>query len=509
MSTLRLGSPEQFSALRERLIRAGYTEGAVCRTLGVDGLHECSSFEAQRDCAERVRAAAPSTLKVLVQLLVTGKALPRAEAERAIPRVALDAMTALGVLSAHPARSKHLMPAVAVYPLRGLYVASERWNWGPRKAQSKNYVFSAVNPLSHEFLSLLPQDPCDRFLELCSGTAIAALVAARSYAHHAWAVDIASRATRFGDFNRRLNAVENATVLQGDLYQPVKGMKFDRIVAHTPWVPSLKRRPIYADGGPDGERITRAIIRGLPHHLAPGGRFYCLAANVEREGEPYEQRARQWLGARKSDFDIVYVHAQTKGPLQFAYHTTRAAKGTWQDMEKWVEHFRKLRIKNLVYGLLIVQSRDSHGSGFTVRRQKAENGAIAEAEWLRAWESAWADPARREQMMASRLKASNGTKLRVLHSRKNGRLSPSTFILTSDHPFAVEYECPAWVVRLVECCDGTSTALKHFEAGKREGWIPAEITAEGFAGVFRELISHGILVVDGFEPPRATTGKRG
>ncbi len=499
MSILRLGSPGQFSALRGFLVSTGYTERAVCRKLGVNGLHEC--FKQISDCDARVQSADPGILKVLLQLLVTGKSLPRAEVERAIPRAALDAMTALGILRPHSARSNRLVSAVALYPLRDLYIASERWNSSQGSGIPKDHVFSAVNPLSHEFVGLLPQDPCDKLLDLYSGTAIAALLAAKGYARHSWAVDIASRATRFGEFNRRLNEVENATVMQGDLYQPVKGMKFDRIVAHTPYAPSLKRRPLYADGGPDGELITRAVIQGLPRHLAPGGRFYCLAGNVEREGEPYEARARRWLGAHQSDFDIVYIETETKGPLQFAYRTTRASKGAWDEMDKWVAHFRKLKIKNLVYGLLIVQSRDTDGSGFTVRRQKAENGGIAEAEWLRKWESAWADPSHRQQILASCPVASKNTELHAVHTRENGRLSPSKFTLTSNHPFTVEYKCPAWVATLVERSDGKLTAIERLETGKREGWISGDLSAAEFYAALGELISRGLLEVEGFEPP--------
>ncbi len=505
MLTLRLGNPDQFAAVRDYLVRAGYTEQAVCRKLGVDGLHEC--FKQLLDCAARLQTAAPSTLKVLVQLLIAGKSLPRAEVARAIPRAALDAMNALGILSAHSGRSKHLVSAVALYPIGDLYVASERWNATSSPDEATDHVFSAVNPLTHEFLELLPQDPCNKFLDLCSGTAIAALLAAKLYARHSWAVDIASRATRFGEFNRRLNAVENATVIQGDLYKPVKGMKFDRIVAHTPYAPSLKRRPLYAHGGLDGELITRAIIQGLPRHLAPGGRFYCLAANVEREGEPYEQRVRQFLGARQSDFNIVYIEAKTQGPLQFAYRNTRHSKGTWDDMDKWVEHFEKLKIKNLVYGLLIVQSRNSKGASFTVRRKKAENGAIAEAEWLRTWESAWADPTRREQILALRPLASQGAELHVVHARQNSGLSPSKFTLTSNHPFTVKYECSAWVAALFERCDGKFTALEYFETGKREGWIPGDLSAPEFSTSLGELVARGLLEVEGFQPPRPKTLK--
>ena len=49
---------------------------------------------------------------------------------------------------------------------------------------------------SSTFLDVMPNEPCDSFLELCSGTGIAALVAARDFAKHAWATDIADRSTK-------------------------------------------------------------------------------------------------------------------------------------------------------------------------------------------------------------------------------------------------------------------------------------------------------------------------
>lgn len=472
----------------------------MCRTLGIGALHEHSARLAES--AARVEAAAPSALKTLLQLLFVGKSVRQAEAARAIPSTGLDILKSFGILRAHPRRPKHVVSPVVVYPLEGLYIASDRWKTIDGSPTAKDYVFPAIHTLTHEFLDLLPRDPCDKFLDLCSGTAIAALIAAKSYARHAWAVDITSRAARFGEFNRRLNAVENVTVMLGNLYEPVRGMKFDRVAVHPPYVPSLKPRATYADGGQDGESITRAIVRGLPRHFAPGGRFYSVNTGVEREGEPYEQRVRKWLGMRKSEFDIVYIEERTQGPLQFAYRTTQQAKGSWDDMDKWVEHFRRLRVKNLCFGLMMIQSRTTERWSFTVRRKRAENGGMAEAEWLRNWESVWAIPSGRELVMASRPVASQGAEMRVVHSRENGKLSPSKFTLMCAHPFTVEYDCPAWVARLVEHCDGTATALEHFEAGQRDDWIPGDLSPAEFAVTLHDLISLGIVEIPGFEPPR-------
>ncbi len=60
---------------------------------------------------------------------------------------------------------------------------------------------------------------------------------------------------------------------------------------------------------------------------------------------------------------------------------------------------------------------------------------------------------------------------------------------------------------LVERCDGKTTALEHFEAGKRDQWIPFDVPNDQFAGTVGELISNGILEIEGFEPPRQTNAR--
>ncbi len=181
-------------------------------------------------------------------------------------------------------------------------------------------------------------------------------------------------------------------MLQGNLYEPVGDMTFDRIVAHPPYVPALEAGAIYADGGADGEFITRAIVEGLPRYLEPHGRFYCDTMGVEREGEPFEQRVRQWLGAEQSAFDILFIADSTQGPAQFAYRATRHKKGTWELMDQWRAHLEKLKIKSLVNGWLVIQRKEAARSAFTVRRQKAARTGAAEVEWLRSWETLWASP---------------------------------------------------------------------------------------------------------------------
>lgn len=77
-------------------------------------------------------------------------------------------------------------------------------------------------------------------------------------------------------------------------------------------------------------------------------------------------------------------------------------------------------------------------------------------------------------------------------------------MLRTCYPFQVEYDCPAWVAPLVTRCDGKTTALGHFEAGKRDQCVPPEIAAGQFGDTVGQLVSRGILEIEGFAPLQQT-----
>ena len=97
------------------------------------------------------------------------------------------------------------------------------------------------------------------------------------------------------------------TVVEGDMYAPVEGLTFDRIVTHPPYIPARQTELIFRDGGQDGEQIIRRAVEGLPRFLRPGGKFYALLMATDREGEDFQQRIRKWLGPDEASFDVILV----------------------------------------------------------------------------------------------------------------------------------------------------------------------------------------------------------
>ncbi|WP_282692537.1 HemK2/MTQ2 family protein methyltransferase [Streptomyces sp. CC208A] len=114
-----------------------------------------------------------------------------------------------------------------------------------------------------------------RTLDLCTGTGILAIAAARRGAR-ATASDIAATAVTTARCNARLRGCR-VRVLRGDLAAPVAGERFDLVTANPPYVPAPSQEPPRAgperawDAGPDGRLLLDRICGAAPLVLAPSG----------------------------------------------------------------------------------------------------------------------------------------------------------------------------------------------------------------------------------------------
>ena len=111
-----------------------------------------------------------------------------------------------------------------------------------------------------------------KILDLCTGSGCIALALAAQLPHACvTAVDISPRALQVARHNaQRLKLQEKINFIESDLWKNVQG-NFDIIVSNPPYIPSeelpalmreVQAEPALAlDGGPDGLRLTRQIIR--------------------------------------------------------------------------------------------------------------------------------------------------------------------------------------------------------------------------------------------------------
>jgi SAM-dependent methyltransferase len=493
MGTPRHGSPAEFAAVRKLLTAADFTARGVCRRVGIESIYDFRSIREGRTTAVEIR----DRLDLLIRLFMDVELIARSEVSEVLSAEAADTLERLGLFSPYQSDPSRSHATVLLYPTASLWIISDLnvSPAGPAETSiPEDAVYPAITGNTRHFLSSLPATPCDSFLELCAGTGIAALQASR-YARRTWAADITERSTSFARFNAALNGIENCTAVQGDLYAPVTGRRFERIVAHPPYMPSLEQKYIFRDGGEDGEQITRRIIAGLPTHLDPGGRFYCTCMLTDRTGARAEDRIRAMLGQGADEFDVVVVVLQTFQPTEYYFRLALAGRATLDEVARRHEIFARLDVEQLVYCSMVVQRHATARRPFTCRRQAGPEPGVEEVEWLMRWEGAAAGSDPTDRLLAARPRASPRARMRLLHGMRGGGWVVEECVLTTSVPFALEAKCPPWVATLMTRADGERTTLDHLDFLKRSGVVPRDAPKAEFAKLVRSLVAGGFLEV--------------
>jgi release factor glutamine methyltransferase len=149
-------------------------------------------------------------------------------------------------------------------------------------------------------------------LDVFTGSGALAVAAALEGAKRVTAVDVSRRAV----LNARLNAMLNGVrlrLLRGDLFAPVRGQRYDLILANPPYLPSLDDelpRDGAArawEGGVDGRLLVDRLCEEAATHLTEGGSVLIVHSSLT--GEEATLRA-----LRDSGLDPEVV-ARRRGPL--------------------------------------------------------------------------------------------------------------------------------------------------------------------------------------------------
>jgi len=500
MLPLRIETPERFAALRTLLTRAHYESERICARLGVATLYDYYSL-----CKHRPTAPPPSdALDVLIRLFIDEATLDRGVVQSLLPAANIDTLEAFGLLTSDEDHVRTYRSSVLLYPTDSLYIASDRTPAADEPFPTTDLVYSAISDSTRHFLALLPSDPCENFLELCAGTGIAALRAAR-HAGHAWAADISWRAIHFARFNGLLNDVDNFTPVGGDLFQAVPGQTFDRICAHPPYMPALEQALLYHDGGQDGEQITRRIVAGLPTFLRQGGLFYCYCLMSDRDGQPAEERLREMLGNAAGEFDVAVVVLHRSRPEEYYAHFLSEKSVTASAAQAHLEALERLRVQRLLFCWVVIQRPHYPRGVFSIRRRAGKGTRHQHVDWLLRRESAALELGSAEWLLDARPMRSPGVHLNVAHQLGTQGWAPTERSLQTATPFPLTAKCPSWAAKFVADCDGKTTVREHFEALRGSGVVGEQTSEDVLLSSVGALLAGGFVYVDGFEPPSVET----
>jgi len=480
MSPLRFGTDQQFAALQGLLRDAGYNDAAVCSRAEVPNIFEVLTSEVRR----KHKPPLDDALDALMWVLLEGRAISIRSWDHLVSGEITGLLQTAGLLVE---QAGEYICTLAMYPVEDMYVVSDR------NAAIPDRVYPALVENVKRFLEIIPRSRCENFLEVCSGTGIAALVAARDFARQSYAFDIAERSVEFAEFNRRVNGLENMANRAGDVYGPAGGKTFDRIVAHPPYVPVLKPDAIYADGGDDGEQIVKRIVEGLPAHLAPGGEFAMLSMGSDRKDGDYEYRVRKWLGEAQAEFDIALVRRKAMDPADFVARSIMRGKTDASEVEEWKRVFTSRGVTTLVYGALLIRRKTQNRPAFTVRRQNGDLTARAEMDWLLDWEGLAAGNGGGARVLDEALTAAPDVELRVVNRLQEGEWAATGYQLQAEYPFRMDMEPQPWMIYLLSKCDGQKTGRQLWRQLIDEEVIFPGTPLDQFATALTVLVSGGFL----------------
>ena len=491
MIPIEFRSQAEFDALRSYLEGAGFEEKAVLDRREIENFAEIEN----RLRSEPTIAEPVDNLDLLIFIFLEGGSAKRSRVEQMLGSDFLSLLERFHLITEDPLRPEFIASTVVLAPVMGIYCISDRW-WAPGGEEAKppvDAVYPASAPNTVRFLQLMPKHRCEAFLDLCCGTAIAALVAARNFATHAYAYDLAERSTTFAEFNRRLNGIENCTIGTGDLYEPAGDQTFDYITAHPPYVPVLKPKFVFHDGGEDGELILKRVIKEAPKYLQPGGVLYTQSMATDRKSAPYERRIREWLGSAEGEFDVAFFLRHETDPAHFAMRSLMRGTGDRADAMQWKSLFEELQIRSLVYGITAIQCHDSPRTPFTLRRNFSQSTGQKEIEMALRWETLQGKGAATPLVLECPLRPQPAVRLSVSHQLGEDGWEETDHTIRTSYPFVMEYMTEPWIPYLLSRCDGKRTGLDHLKHLEEQGIVKPGTAPQEFAQALLLLVSGGFL----------------
>jgi ribosomal protein L3 glutamine methyltransferase len=160
-----------------------------------------------------------------------------------------------------------------------------------------------------------------RVLDLCTGSACLAVLAARAFPQaridateiSAGALEVARRNVSESGLAGRIR------LLEGDLFAPVAGEPYDLILANPPYVDAkgmaalpreYRHEPALAlDGGADGLALIRRILAETRAHLAPKGGLLCEIGSGKARLEAEFPLPFLWLDTEASSGEVFWLEA--------------------------------------------------------------------------------------------------------------------------------------------------------------------------------------------------------
>ena len=212
----------------------------------------------------------------------------------------------------------------AAYLLKKTYMHGIPFYVDERVIVPRSYIgdFLVNGMLGSEGEPLVDADTVSTILDICTGSGCLAILAANVFPDAKIdATDLSADALDVARINLQDHDLEShVTLHQGDLFAPVKGKRYDLILANPPYVakaetdafpPEYKAEPLMAHiSGADGLDITRRIISEAEKYLKQGGLLICeIGTGRHIIAAEFPELDLMWLDTELSKGEVFVLRA--------------------------------------------------------------------------------------------------------------------------------------------------------------------------------------------------------
>jgi hypothetical protein len=326
------------------------------------------------------------------------------------------------------------------------------------------------------------------------------------------AVDCSPRSIEFAKFNAGLNGVAGCEFLQGDMFEPVRGRKFDLVVSNPPFAITPSVRYLYRDSGRKLDDFCRNLARQAPAFLREGGLFQMCCDWAHLAGQDWKKRLAEWFDG--CGCDVWILRSDTRSAADYArvwirdteHETEEASARLFRD---WISHYEAQGVEAVSTGLIAM--RRAGGRAHWIRIEDLPDGTsgpVGEAVALGFQLRDYLETVRSEEaMLGARLRVSPLVRLEDSCEPSGGawRVTAARISMAG----GLRYSSPVdlRLAGLIARADGRRTVRELLAELAAATNSDLNRITPNCLSLLRELVERGLLLPEGLGPP-AEEGER-
>jgi hypothetical protein len=486
---LKMFSPEDAGQLRDFFARANYTGPGILDVLKRD---ELLSRQLRNLPRLLYRTSAGTPLDILLRLFVLRVPVDGALVQQSIPRQIFQLFLRCGLVIQE---GDAVRGAVMLTPFEKFWIVTD--TYARLKSGKHDDSVLMINPTTCIGLQFAVRRHSRATLDLGTGCGLLALYAA-GHSDQVIATDLTSRSVEFARFNSWLNGITNVECLQGDLFDPVAGRRFDLIIANPPFYITPSSKVLFAENPMELDGFCRRLVKEAPLYLYDGGYLQLLCEWVEIEGQPWQERLVEWF--QGAGCDVLVLHGGTFDPADYAEERLRAVGRPGAEQSEadlfsgWMDYYRSRKVSAIHAGKIAMRKRSGRNWVHFERLEVPFAGQVGESVQDRFRNHDFVLSATNEDLLSTRFLVADGVQWRQIVEWKHGRPVQSGLIrLVQPEGLHFSHELGLAEGELVRGFDGERTLAQVIEQLTERSNTAADQVLRESLNLVRWLADRGFL----------------